>query len=279
MAQGCACGNGSEWCLRGDVAATKVPQARDPMNDLATAPPAPAGHATVARTAARSLHGRQLWQPLLEVSPALTSGDAQALDALLTSRVVAPEEWVYTHRTAARSLVLLLEGAVSVGHRDGASMLPERLVHGPNWLDAASAWRPGATHALDARAIGVACVAELPRAALQPLLTQRPALAVGFLAVLAEEVRRLSQQTHELMHKDANGRLAAWLHRHLQQSAGAPTLLHLKERKRDIAAQLGMSAETLSRQMRELTRCGMIQVRGYEVQVLDGPGLQRLAQG
>ncbi len=248
------------------------------MNDLATAPPTPASHAAMARTGAPPAQGRPLWQSLLAASLALTATDAEALDALLTQRVLAPEEWVFTHRTPARSLVLLLQGAVSVGHREGTAMLPERLLHGPCWLDAASAWLPGATHALDARAIGVARIAELPRATLQPLLAQRPALATGFLAALAEEVRRLSQQTHELMHKDANGRLAAWLHRRLQQSAGAPTQVRLQERKRDIAAQLGMSAETLSRQMRELSRSGLIEVRGYDVRVLDGPGLQRLAQ-
>lgn len=246
------------------------------MNDLATAPPVPAGQTAVARTTAPPAHGRPLWQSLLAGSPALTAADALALDALLTHRTLAPEEWVFTHRAPAHSLVLLLEGAVSVGHRAGASMQPEVLLHGPCWLDAASAWLSGATHALDARAIGAAHVADLPRTALLALLVQRPSLATGFLAALAAEVRRLSQQTHELMHKDANGRLAAWLHRRLQQSAGAQ--MRLRERKRDIAAQLGMSAETLSRQMRELSRSGLIEVRGYEVRVLDGPGLQRLAQ-
>lgn len=248
------------------------------MDPLVTAPLTPAEAADTARTPGPSVHGRALWKPLLAGSPALTAADAEALDAMLARRVLAPQEWVFTHRTPARSLVLLLEGTVSVGHRDGAAMLPERLLHGPCWLDAASAWLPGATHALDARATGAGWVAELPHAALESLLAQRPALAGGFLAALAEEVRRLSQQTHELMHKDANGRLAAWLHRRLPRAASAPALLRLKERKRDIAAQLGMSAETLSRQMRELSRSGLIEVHGYEVRVLDGPGLQRLAQ-
>ena len=219
-----------------------------------------------------------MWQQLLAATPLLTVADAQALDALALQREVAAGDWVFTHRSAARSLVLLQGGMVSVGHSSGAAMAPERMLHGPAWLDAASAWLAGANHALDARAIVTAQVAELPRAALQALLLQRPLLVPGFLAVLAEEVRRLSLHTHELMHKDASGRLAAWLHRHLQPSSGAPSLLHLSERKRDIAAQLGMSPETLSRQMRLLSQRGLIAVRGYHVQILDGAGLQRLAQ-
>lgn len=231
--------------------------------------------AAAAPAAGRRPPGRALWQQLLEATPALSAADAQALDALVVQRTVAAGDWVFTHRTAARALVVLLEGRVSVGHSDGKAMAPERVVHGPAWLDPASAWASAALHTLDARALDAVSVAELPRAALQALLTQRPALAPWFLAVLAQDVQRLSLQTHELLHKDANGRLAAWLYRHIQ---GAQTLLHLNERKRDIAAQLGMSPETLSRQMRELTRRGLIEVSGYQVRVLDSGGLQRLAQ-
>jgi CRP-like cAMP-binding protein len=249
------------------------------MNDLATAPPQPARlSATVTAPAvAMAAPGWHLWQRLLDASPLLTAADGSALDALVAQRVLAAGDWVFSHRTPARSLVLLLEGTVSLGHSDGAAMAPERLVRGPAWLDPASAWLAGATHALDARAIGTVRVGDLPRAGLQTLMTQRPALAPGFLAVLADQVQRLSLQTHELMHKDANSRLAAWLHRHLPSSPGAQDLLQLNERKRDIAAQLGMSPETLSRQMRQLSRRGLIEVRGYQVRVLDSAGLQRLA--
>ncbi|MDP1692292.1 MAG: Crp/Fnr family transcriptional regulator [Burkholderiaceae bacterium] len=247
------------------------------MNDLAMAPPMPARLPASTPAAASPALGRSLWHRLLDATPLMTTADVQALDALTVQRVLAAGDWVFTHRTPARALVLLLEGTVSLGHSDGAAMAPERLLRGPAWLDAASAWLAGTAHALDARATGMVRVAEMPRAALQTLLMQRPALAPGFLAVLAEQVQHLSLQTHELMHKDANSRLAAWLHRHLPSSPGAPALLHLNERKRDIAAQLGMSPETLSRQMRQLSRCGLIEVRGYQVLVLDSAGLQRLA--
>jgi CRP-like cAMP-binding protein len=220
--------------------------------------------------------GRRCWQYLLDTAPSLSAADAQALEALAAERVLAGGEWIFTHRTPARTLMVLLEGTASLGHSDGAAMAPERVLHGPAWLDGASAWLAGANHTLDARALGTVRVAELPRLAVQALLLQRPALAPGFLAALAHDVQRLSLQTHELLHKDASSRLAAWLFRHLR---GPQMLLQLNERKRDIAAQLGMSPETLSRQMRQLTRRGLIEVNGYQVRVLDSGGLQQLAQG
>ena len=62
----------------------------------------------------------------------------------------------------------------------------------------------------------------------------------------------------------------------LSEHATATTVV-LSERKRDIAAQLGITPETLSRLLRSLTRKGLIEVVGYNVHVLDLPALRRLA--
>jgi CRP-like cAMP-binding protein len=77
------------------------------------------------------------------------------------------------------------------------------------------------------------------------------------------------------MHKDAGARLAAWLCAQIEGRAQA--VLRLAERKRDIASQLGMTPETLSRMMRSLSERGLIEVSGYTVRVLDAPALQGLA--
>lgn len=248
------------------------------MPDLATlaSPPAAAARAP-ARS--RPSAGATPWATLLTALPRLAAADMQALDALCGLRDVASGDWVFTHRTPARALLLLLDGSVSLGHRSGAAMAPESLLRGPAWLDASSCWLGGHTHALDARAMSAVCVGEIERPALQALLLRRPMLAPGFLAVLAEQIERLSLQAHELMHMDANARLAAWLHRRLAPSPDGDGLLRLVERKRDIASQLGMSPETLSRQMRQLVGRGLIEVDGYQIRVLDVQALQRLAQG
>ena len=222
------------------------------------------------------------WTDLLG-PPALNRAECEALDDLAQTRRVAAGQAVFTHGEISRSLVVLVSGDVAMGLASpGGSMRTERLVRGTAWLDASSAWLAGA-HVLDAVALTPVEVVELPRGPLQTLLDQRPALARRLLVSLAGEVRRLTVHAHELMHKDAPTRLATWLHAHCQPGDDDATpsnqaVVRLVERKSDIASQLGMTPETLSRLMRALSDQGVIVVDGYTVRVLDLQALSRQAE-
>jgi CRP-like cAMP-binding protein len=209
----------------------------------------------------------------------LPRADCDALEALAQLRGVAAGQTVFTHGERSRALVVLLGGDVAMGlATPGGTMRTERLVHGPAWLDASSAWLDRA-YVLDAVALTSVQVAELARAPLQALLDRRPQLAQRLLVSLACEVRRLTVHAHELMHKDAPARLATWLCERCQPGNGASNqvVVRLAERKSDIASQLGMTPETMSRLMRALSDQRLIEVEGYTVQVLDLRGLRRLA--
>ena len=219
------------------------------------------------------------WADLLG-SPAPTRADCEALDDLAQLRSVAAGQAVFTHGETSRSLVVLISGDVAMGMAaHGGSMRTERLVRGTAWLDASSAWLASA-HVLDAVALTPVQVAELPRGPLQTLLEQRPTLARRLLVSLAGEVRRLTVHAHELMHKDAPTRLATWLHTRCRagdDDAPNQAVVRLVERKSDIASQLGMTPETLSRLMRSLSDQRVIEVDGYTVHLLDLRALRRIA--
>jgi CRP-like cAMP-binding protein len=220
-------------------------------------------------------------RPTLQVPwPALLgplgSADAQALDQLATTRHGAEGRMLFNRGDPAPALVALIDGQAACGWwQADRGLTAERVQHAPAWLALAGPW-VGGRQACDALAQTPVLLVELPIEPLRALLVRQPILALRFTDALAREVGHLETRLHELMHKDAGARLAAWI---CAQSADRPqpSVLRLAERKRDIASQLGMTPETLSRLMRSLSDRGLIAVSGYQLRVLDPQGLRGLA--
>ena len=229
-----------------------------------------------------SLADTPMWNVLLGGAP-LSAAEVDALARIAQVHSVAAGQSVFTRSGVATTLVALRSGEVALGYRTADGVFrTERIVRGPAWLDPGSAWL-AAPRALDAQALGAASVVELPRDLLAARLAEHPDLAQRLIQALAREVQALTVNTHELMHKDAPARLAQWLFQRcepLEGVAGAAgqAVVKLHERKRDVASQLAITPETLSRLMRSFTRQGVIEVSGYSVRVIDPPALGRLAQ-
>lgn len=223
--------------------------------------------------------GTMLWSSLFK-GPALTAAERGVLDAIAQERALAPGQTIFSHQSTADKLVALRHGEAALGLRtvDG-TFRTERIVRGLAWLDLSSAWLDE-MHSMDARASTAATVVELPRAQLAAGLQDHPALALRLIQALAHEVQALAANTHELMHKDAPARLAQWLRLRCMPVSGrdGEGVVQLHERKRDVASQLAITPETLSRLMRSFTRLGVIEVAGYTVRVLDTHMLGQMAQ-
>ena len=220
-----------------------------------------------------------LWTALFG-GQALDEAEVQALWAIAQSRQVKSGQSVLSRSSTASALVALHSGEVALGFRTADGIFrTERIVRGPAWLDLSSAWL-AESHSMDAQALSAASVIELPRDALESRLLRFPALAQRLIQGLAREVQALAVNTHELMHKDAPARLAQWLHQRCEPAtdAAGQAMVRLHERKRDVASQLAITPETLSRLMRNFSRQGVIEVCGYNLRVLDPAALERLAQ-
>jgi CRP-like cAMP-binding protein len=149
-----------------------------------------------------------------------------------------------------------------------------------HWLDLASGLSLS-RHPEDAVVEQDAVVWEFAASAVQRLFESHPGLAPALAACLGGQVHQLIAGTRELMTKDVQARCATWL---LQQAApdrdegrGGAAVLRLQQRKRAIALQLGTTAETFSRTLRDLSRHGLIDVKGYSIELLDIEGLRGIA--
>lgn len=215
------------------------------------------------------------WQALLGGANPLSPSQWQQLDGMVQLRRLHSGEVVFLRDQTAQSLVAVCQGMVGLGQTgEGQQFRLERSLAGPQWLDLHSAWL-GELRGQNAWALRPTLVLDWPLALARPWLEQHPAALEQLLRALAAQVRELTVATHDLMHKDANGRVAAWLLQH----AGAGDQLRLAERKREIAAQLGITPETLSRVMRQLSNKELVKVQGYRIDLLDRDGLQKMASG
>lgn len=214
------------------------------------------------------------WQHALGGAP-LTPTEFATLSRLSRRRAVPAGSPVFKGDAIAHDLVLLLSGAVVLGTHDAVGALrTERSVTGPAWLDASSAWLE-LPFAMEALALSDSVVADLPLAGLLAEMAQQPRLARRLCTVLARQIHTLTIASRNLLHHDAPARFAQWLVDRCPAQRGACEI-RLQARKRDIAQQLAMTPETLSRLMRSFVRQGLISVHGYRVQVPEPQALKAL---
>lgn len=205
------------------------------------------------------------------MSPTLTS--SLAADA----ETAAPGTVLRLRHEQPDDVLHLLQGRVLLCVRDGDQIRHQLgVVEGPFWLDAASAMlgQPCIVDMVAETRVQVRrqsleqfriALEALPRAA-QLLLHD---MAVGYQQQTELAVSRLSQ--------DAEARCAQWLLRHAQNDASGSMSVTLHQRKRLIAAQLGIAPETFSRVLRSLREHGLILGSGNVLKLPQPQALELVA--
>jgi CRP-like cAMP-binding protein len=152
------------------------------------------------------------------------------------------------------------------------------LVEGPAWLNAGCAVL-GRTPVVDAIAETAVQVRRVPRQDFDATLRTLPAPALALLRDMAHAHRQQAELAVSRLAKDAEARCAEWLLRHAEPAQDEPGALAvmLRQRKRMIAAQLGIAPETLSRVLRHLRERSLISGSGRVLNLVDLNGLRRLA--
>lgn len=220
-----------------------------------------------------SQHGGQSaaaqWGNMFHIPSFDPSAQAEVVSAgqLLRERGARPDSVLY-----------LDSGCVVLGVRDAGHMRHQLgVVEGPAWLDAA--------FALTGQACGVDMVTDsrvrlrrIPLSSFQhsvgglpePVATLVRDMAQGYCQQTETAVSRLAQ--------DAETRCAQWLLRHAQHDDSGGLRVTLNQRKRTIAAQLGIAPETFSRVLRHLREHGLIAGTGNVLNLPQPVALQSVAR-
>lgn len=179
---------------------------------------------------------------------------------------------------AAAKALHLISGRVALGVIENGVMVHQLgSVEGPFWLEAAAAML-GQTHAVDALAESPVTIQAMPLGQFKSHLKNLPEPVRTLMLDLAKAQRQQTEVAVSRLAKDADARFAEWLLRHAEPADSEGSLaVILHDRKRLIAAQLGIAPETFSRVLKHLRDRKLISGGGRVLNLLDPMGLQSLA--
>ena len=190
----------------------------------------------------------------------------------------APGTVLLRRGECAEQLLHLESGRVTLGLLDQGGLHHQLgVVEGPFWLEVSSGML-GLPHAVDAV---TETEVKLQSVALPEFLEHVERLPEPSRSLLIDLARAQRQQTElaiSRLAKDADARCAEWLMQHAERDPATNRLqVNLNERKRSIAAHLGIAPETLSRILRQLRERELISGRGRVLQLTNPDALRTLA--
>lgn len=202
-----------------------------------------------------------------------------ALPPLSEPVCVLPAGGVLLHRgDAVDRIAHVMQGRVVLGVMfDGVMAHQLGVVQGPFWLEAASGLL-GLTHAVDAVAESEVHVQYVRVAEFVAEVQALPQASQNLLMDMARSQRQQTELAVSRLAKDADARCAEWLLRHAEPvDMSGGLAVKLTERKRTIAAQLGIAPETFSRVLRHLRERELISGGGRVLGLPNPQALRELA--
>ena len=207
----------------------------------------------------------------------LSPADRAELLRLAVTRSLRKGQLLFNEGEPATGMFLVVEGLIKVFKLapDGREKVLHVFPAGETLAEAAlfGEGRYPAT----AQAVAAATVASFPRQPLLQLLRDRPELCFRMLAGMSVKLKYLSQRIEELTFQSASVRLSSYLLGEMESRKRPQIRLDLS--KRELAAMLGMTPETLSRLLASLREAGAIDVRGRSLVVLSPDHLRHMASG
>ena len=209
------------------------------------------------------------------------SGIAEAsLLPLLDSgffRRLESEEFLFREKERARAWWLLLEGELEAmrhgadgeerifGHRNAPDLVAEVLM-----------FTPAGCYPVSIRARSACLLFQMKRESLHQLCEREPRVAMRLLARASQRLCRRIDEVELMARGSGAQRLAAYL---LQQREQQGMAIELRPNQRQLAATLGLRAETLNRLLSDWLRQGYVSGKRRNWQIIDAKALDAISQG
>lgn len=192
---------------------------------------------------------------------------------------VAAGEAVFLAGRAEPRLFVVHEGRVKIVRTSAGGRGSIMRTLGPGQVGGELAFLTGARPEHDAIAQQPSRLCLFADADLADLLRRFPGIGMGMLQTLASRLVSAERMVAALASADVGARIAAYLlDSPTSWAAGHPTV-HLPLAKKDVAALLGTTPESVSRTLAAFQADGLVRVRGANIDILDGAALEARAEG
>ena len=202
-----------------------------------------------------------------------------SLAAVCTQRSYGRGQYLWYQGDPGDRLVIICAGSVKVivTSEQGDDVVLVTL--GPNEILGELAVLDGSPRSASVVTIEPTTVLNLGRQAALKLLAGEPAVLTAVLRSLGDLIRRLTEQTSDLVFLDLGGRLAKLLLRlanDIPQGPG-PIILDTGLSQSDLASMVGATRPAVNRALQMLSNRGLLTVEGQVLILRDLPGLRRRA--
>ena len=181
-------------------------------------------------------------------------------------RTVKKRDYLFHEGDAGNSMYLLVGGNIQLhkNTEDGREVVIRMIKPGDVFAEVVLFEKD--RYPVSARAVMNADVLVFPKAGVQRLLAEE-SFRNDFIAMLMAKQRYLAQRIQELTTQDVEERFF----RFLRSQYGEHELIKVPLSKKDIAAAIGTTPESLSRLIQRLQEDEVILWKGKEIQILANP--------
>lgn len=212
---------------------------------------------------------------------ALEPEDREALAASVTHRRFRRGDIIFQREDHGQALFMVETGGVRVYHPSAQGGDLTLAVFGPGDFFGEMSLLDGRPRSASAAATADTVTATLERSDFIALLISRPKAALSVLEVVSRRLRGASEMASDLAFLDVGARLSkrllelASVHgRRIPQG----TLLDMRLTQEELANMIGVTRESVNRNLGEFRRLGLIGNQGRKFVILDPEGLRHRSE-
>ena len=186
---------------------------------------------------------------------------------------------IFSKGDAGNSLFAVISGTVkiSTSSAEGRSAILNLIGTGRSFWRDRAARRPG-ERTTDAIANSDCELFVIDRREFIPFVRSQPALAMKFIELLCARLRWTSEQVEQVILQDLPGRLASALIRLTEKHQQSPAGRTITVTQQEISEMVGMSRESINKQLRAWAARKWVRLEHGAIVVLDAEPLQALAE-